>query len=95
MDNEIVSLPVNENDEGAIAQTQRKPTDHKTDNNNESMDEDNYVSQNPTCDKRQKKKKKKTSFSNVFRVRPIFMYVNFLQRQLHQKGSILYLLLSP
>ena len=48
MDNEIVSLPVNENDEGAIAQTQGKPTDHKTDNKNESMDEDTYVSQNPT-----------------------------------------------
>ena len=48
MDNEIVSLPVNENDEGAIAQTQGKPTDHKTDNNNKSMDEDNYMSQNPT-----------------------------------------------
>ena len=48
MDNEIVSLPVKENDERAIAQTQGKPTDHKTDSNNESMDEDNYVSQNPT-----------------------------------------------
>ena len=48
MDNEIVSLPVNENDEGAIAQTQGKLTDHKTDNNNKSMDEDNYISQNPT-----------------------------------------------
>ena len=41
MENEIMSLPVNENDDGAIGQTQGKPTDHKTDNNNESMDEDN------------------------------------------------------
>ena len=48
MDNEIVSQPVNENDERAIAQTRRKPTDHKTDNNNKSMDEDNYMSQKPT-----------------------------------------------
>ena len=48
MDNEIASLPVKENDERAFAQTQGKPTDHKTDSNNESMDEDIYVSQNPT-----------------------------------------------
>ena len=53
-----MSLPVNENDEGAIAQTQGKPTDHKTDNNNESMDEDNKMSQNPTKKKRKKLKKK-------------------------------------
>ena len=33
---------------GAIAQTQGKPTDHKTDTNNKSVDEDNYMSQNPT-----------------------------------------------
>ena len=54
MDNEIVSLPVNENDEGAIAQTQGKPTDHKTDTNNKSVDEDNYMSQNPTKEKCEK-----------------------------------------
>ena len=47
MDNEIVSLPVKEK-ERAIAQTQGKPTDHKTDSNNESMDEELCVTESNT-----------------------------------------------
>ena len=48
MDNEIVSLPVNENDEERMLRHKGDLTTTQTDTNNRSVDEDDYMSQNPT-----------------------------------------------